>query len=337
MAMHVPYDEENYQKFMRTEVAGWLKDCVSGSRYRSFDGTELQYYHAIPDHPKGTVVFVHGFCEFFGKFHEVCYDFFDSGYAVYFMEQRGHGHSGRAVPEFDRVHVERFDDYVEDLHGFLKQIVIPEMAKAASGKDGAAERDCLPLFLYAHSMGGAVSALFLEKYPSVFNAAVLSSPMLKMKFGTVPVWQVRLLMLWSRIAGWKNRPMPGFTPWSDKPDFEHSGSLSKARYDYQFRLRCEDEQCRTNGGTYSWGRAAVHAVNQLQKQAGRVKIPVLICQAGRDEWVDNEGQKAFAAKAGNARIVKFPEAKHEIYASGGQILDDYYRTVFEFFNAQAGV
>lgn len=330
--MHVPYDEENYQTFMQTEVAGWLKDRVAGGRYRSFDGTELQYYRAIPDAPKGTVVFVHGFCEFFGKFHEVCYDFFDSGYAVFFLEQRGHGHSDRAVPESDRVHVESFDNYVEDLHGFLEQIVIPEMTKvpAENGKDR------LPLFLYAHSMGGAVSALFLEKYPSIFKAAVLSSPMLKMKFGTVPVWQVRLLMFWSRIAGWKNRPMPGFTPWSDRPDFEHSGSLSKARYDYQFRLRCEDGQCRTNGGTYSWGRAAVHAVQRLQEQAGSVKIPVLICQAGRDAWVDNDGQNTFAAKAGNVSIIRFPEAKHEIYASDGQILADYYKAILDFFSAQAG-
>ena len=50
-----------------------------------------------------------------------------------------------------------------------------------------------PLFLFGHSMGGCVSALFLEKYPDTFKAAVLTSPMLKMLFGTMPDFAVGTL------------------------------------------------------------------------------------------------------------------------------------------------
>ena len=38
------------------------------------------------------------------------------------------------------------------------------------------------MVLYAHSMGGAIGALVLEQYPELFDCAVLTSPMLKMKF-----------------------------------------------------------------------------------------------------------------------------------------------------------
>jgi len=36
---------------------------------------------------------VHGFCEFFGKFHETAYTFYEQGYSVFFVELRGHGYS----------------------------------------------------------------------------------------------------------------------------------------------------------------------------------------------------------------------------------------------------
>ena len=267
---------------------------------------------------------VHGFCEFFAKFHETAYDFYDQGYSIYFIEQRGHGRSWRAVPELDRVDVTDFSEYVEDLKALLDQIVMPQTKG-------------LKHFLFAHSMGGAVGTLFLERYSEYFNAAILSSPMLKMTFGNVPQWQVKALSGVSQLLRWNNRQMPGGQDFDGKPDFENSAALSRARYDYQFEPRIDPRsknRYTMNSGTFRWVRAAIKATEEIQAHAAAIQIPLLICQAGHDAFVDNEGQNQVASAAGNARLVLFPEAKHEIYNSFGQTLANYYRTLLTFYSEQ---
>ena len=60
------------------------------------------------------------------------------GCAVYAIDHRGHGRSaGR------RVYVNKFDDYLSDVRTFLKM----EREKSPG----------LPLFLFGHSMGGAIA------------------------------------------------------------------------------------------------------------------------------------------------------------------------------------
>ena len=47
--------------------------------------------------------------------------------------------------------------------------------------------------LFAHSMGGCISTLFMEKYLNYFKCAILSSPMHEMKLGKFKPWQVELI------------------------------------------------------------------------------------------------------------------------------------------------
>ena len=112
---------------------------------------------------------------------------YEEGYSIYFLELRGHGLSYRPVTNPSMVDIGDFDEYVEDLKSFLDTIVIPDQTENSELPDYTA----LPLFLYAHSMGGCIATLFLEKYPDIFQAAVLSSPMIK------AAWLERPLRTWS--------------------------------------------------------------------------------------------------------------------------------------------
>ena len=339
----IAFDENGFWQDVETKLKPWLANFVTDGRFTSFDGTKIHYYRALNPQAKAVIVMVHGFCEFFGKFHEPAYDLWENGYSVYFIDQRGHGASGRSVEELDHVDVADFSEYVEDLRTFMDKVVLPQtqglFTRAAvaggGGMMSARGGNKLPIFLYAHSMGGCVSTLFLERYPQYFQAAVLSSPMLKMTFGSIPMWQVKALMTTSRLLRWNEKTMPGqndFDP--DKPDFEGSGSLSKARYDYQWFLRVDPASnglFTMNGGTYRWGRAAWKATQDLLKDIEKIRIPVLVCQAGKDAFVDNEGQNHFVKTAPNAKLLRFPEAKHEIYASGGQIQEQYFKALLKFY------
>ena len=360
MKKMIPFDEKGFEASVSTVLQPWLRTHVTGGVFASFDDSRIRYYKAVHPDAKAVIVMLHGFCEFFGKFHETAYDFWENGYTVYFIEQRGHGGSERLAEDPDVVDVVDFSHYVEDLKCFLDRIVLPEMygqgarcradlARAGrqpgQAKDGDVDGGMaagassgprqMKLLLYAHSMGSCVSTLFLEKYPEYFYAAVLSSPMLKMTFGKTPLWQVKALMGASRVLGWDEKPMPGMQKFDpDKPDFEGSGSTSLARFMYQFALRKDPASggiYTMNGGTYRWGRAAHRATLEVAKKEDRIRIPLLVCQAGKDVYVDNEGQNELSRRAKHVKLVQFPEAEHEIYASDPASLEKYYKEVLGFF------
>ncbi len=62
------------------------------------------------------------FANFSGKYHELFYDFYHAGYAVFFYEQRGFGKSLREVSDKDAVYVGNFAEYVEDLKLFTDEV-----------------------------------------------------------------------------------------------------------------------------------------------------------------------------------------------------------------------
>lgn len=320
----VPFDELEYKEYMDTVVRDWLKTCVTGGHISSYDGRRIHYYQAIHPQARAAIMMVHGFCEFFGKYHELAYDFYDRGYSIFFIELRGHGRSWRSLSQLDLVDVMDFTEYVEDLNSLVRQIYLPRTQG-------------LKHYLYAHSMGGAVGALYLEKYPEVFDAAILSSPMLKLGMDGAALMKTKMALEMMHVSRKDTQPFPGSTPFDGKPDFENSAAASPARYEYQFRLRTDPrslERYTMNGGSCRWLRAALIATDKLQKDAGKVTVPVLICQAGNDTFVDNAGQNSFAAKASDVRIVRFPQAKHELFYSCGQTLADYYNSLMSFLDEQ---
>ncbi len=319
----VPFEEGAYREYMNSVVKSWLETDVHGGTFISSDDTHIQYYYAMSEEAKATIVMVHGFCEFFGKYHEVFRNFYEEGYNVFFLEQKGHGLSERRISRDYLVHVDDFGEYVEDLKCFMDQIVYP-----------MTEND--KHILYCHSMGGAVGTLFLERYPRYFSAAVLSSPMLKMRYAGVPEWQVKALDKLASLLHWGKRPMPGAAPFDpEKPDFENSAASSQARYEYQFMNRVNGQSSYTmNGGTYGWVNAATRATEELRKKAGIIKVPVLILQAGLDDWVDNAGQDEVAGKMRHCELRHFPKAKHEIYNGTEESLKKYYSVIFRFFTKQ---
>ncbi len=80
----------------------------------------------------------------------------------------------------DLGYVENFDYFVDDLKTFVEKEAKP-----------ANER----LFLLAHSMGGAIASLYLEKFNADFSAAALSSPMHQPDLSPIPnkaCWLLKL-------------------------------------------------------------------------------------------------------------------------------------------------
>lgn len=129
-----------------------------------------------------VIVVCPGRIESYVKYAELAYDLFHLGFDVLIIDHRGQGRSGRLLSDSHRGHVDNFDDYVDDLAAFWAQEVTPGPWRKR--------------YILAHSMGGAISTLFLQRTPQVCDAIALTAPM----FGIVirlPDWMVRHILDWA--------------------------------------------------------------------------------------------------------------------------------------------
>ena len=268
-----------------------------------------------------AVVMVHGYTESCEKYREMVWYFVSAGYSVFVMDQRGHGQSVRALEDTSITHVERFDQYLEDLAQFMDQVVRPRMGDA-------------PLYLFAHSMGGAVGALALMEHPQWFKRAVLNAPMIKAATGGTPAWAAEAMARTFCLLGkGKERAFVGHPFDPAKEDFEGSHATSRARFDYYQNKRVQTPHLQNCSPTYMWLREAIGVTRRLLRAENTAKIetPLLLIQAGRDSAVCLPEQAQFVEKVSGARIMKIDSAKHEIYLAHNELLGPYLQAIFAFF------
>ena len=284
-----------------------------------FEGVNKQpiYYecYTVPV-VKGHIVISHGFCECLLKYTELIYYFLKEGYCVYALEHRGHGRTGWLGIDQSQIHVDDFQDYIEDLHFFITHYV------PARGKH----------YLFAHSMGGCIGARYLECYPDTFDKAILCSPMLEIHTGNCPEVLARQLAAAYCAMGKEKAYVFGNKPFDLTFDLEQSGTSSVSRYDYHSKELTENPHLLRGGGSFGWLHSAFKTIDALQKPSAiaRIKCPVLVFQAGQDTYVRAKGQKQFVAKGKHMRLVRIVPAKHEIYFEREPILQLFLNQIFAF-------
>ncbi len=272
------------------------------------------------DGAKGTVTIVHGFTEGAVKFSELTYSLLQNGYSVLVYDQRGHGRSWRdeRVKDPTLVHVDRFGEYVEDLKIVCDQVLC-DMPK--------------PWFLFCHSMGGAVSTLFMEEYPTVFEKAVLCAPMIAPLRGGVPKGVAEALCVVEKAIGQGRSRAFISKPWTGPEVFEESCASGKERFDWYNDLRVRDPLYQHNGPSYSWTLEALKVTEQILApgRPERVKIPVRLYTAEDDNQVRPEEQEMLAQRLPNCQRKIVPGSKHEIYRSPDGVVFPWWREILDFY------
>ncbi len=97
-----------------------------------------------------------------------------------------------------------------------------------------------------------------------------------------------------------------------------------------FEKRLKDKNYQTYGASIAWAFASMKGIRKLQKNACKVKLPILLFQADKDNVVLPDGQIDFVKKSLNTKFAVTEDSKHEIYNAKDDVLEKYYHKIFEF-------
>jgi lysophospholipase len=294
-----------------------LKDAGTDyfTRVSDTDSLKIGYHIIHHPHAKRVVVLVPGFAESPFKYSELIYDLHTAGFSIAALSLRAMGGSERYPrprgmdPQLHRqtVHINDFEDYVSDLQHFVDEIV----------SDHFPTED---RYLFAHSTGGLVALAYLAKTPThPIQSMVLNSPLLRLNLGTV---SNAVLAIGSRLfdLGWA--PLPARAVFDAKAaKFEDQTDTNHAlRWKHYNDFLSQHPQFVQNNPSRGWIAEIKRATQPqaIESYAKAVNIPVLMLQAGRDSYVDTEGQNDLVAlhqahTFDRIRKIHFSDAFHSIW------------------------
>lgn len=313
-------NDKDFPKAIK-EIKERLEPCLNSGFFDTGDSKKIYYEYFLAESSKASIVIVHGLSEFTKKFYEIAFYFLNQSYNVFIYDQRCHGFSSRLTDKMDLLHVDSYKDYVSDLNDFIDKIVIPA--------------DNKPLYIYAHSMGGAVSALYLAQNPDKIKKAVLSSPMFEPKVGGVSHRTARWSTgLASKLLG-KKRKFYFSREFNPNIARNKKVDASENRFLYNMELRRNEPHYRSTPMTYGWVHESLllRATLLKQKFIDKIKTPILILSSANDTVVENEPQFIFAEKCPVCEIVSIENTNHSMLTAKQEIIVEHINKTLEFFSS----
>jgi len=235
------------------------------STFEGTGGIQLfsQSWRPVGGEPQAVLIVVHGLRDHSSRYGELAEHLVGQGFAVHAFDLRGHGHS-----EGVRVHIDSFEEYTSDLGLFLDRVRQREPGK--------------PVFLFGHSMGGAIVTLFtLEKKPDI-QGMVLSAPALK------PGADVsKALIATTKVVG---GVLPNLKVLElDPKKFSRDPAVVKENE--------TDPLIYQPGGPARTASRLLGALNTISERMEEVSTPVLVMHGTADTVTDPEGSKTLVKQA----------------------------------------
>ncbi len=250
--------------------------------FKGVRDADIYYQSWLPEgEPKAALLLVHGLAEHSGRYGNVINHFVPLGYAIYGVDQLGHGKS-----DGERVYVKRFDDYTNTL-----KIYFDKVRGSQPGK---------PIFLVGHSMGGLIGAVYLLDHQAELAGAVLSGPAVKIPSDVTPTTIFVGKILSALIPGFGLIGLeangvsrdPGVVQAYVGDPLVHKGKMTA-------RLAAE----------------MLQAMRTIGEQAARITLPILIVQGSADRLVNPAGARMLydAVSSADKEIKIYDGFYHEVF------------------------
>jgi acylglycerol lipase len=230
---------------------------------------------------RAVLINVHGLGDHSGLYPALVEHFTASGIAVYAPDLRGNGRSPGT-----RGHVERWDEFREDLERFVAVVRQEEPER--------------PIFLLGNSLGGLIVLDYALHRPEGLRGVIAASPPLG-RLG-VPAPLLALGRVFSRV--W-----PRF---SVRTGMDLSGL---ARDPVVVETVLADPLFHRMG-TARLSTEVVAAIERVQSAAPRFPLPLLVLHGSADRMVPPDGSRAFMARVGqpDRELREYPGAFHALFA-----------------------
>lgn len=302
-----------------SEISETLAKYRQEGTFSGFDGKELYYEYFQVQDSRGAVVVVHGLSEFTKKYHEFAWHLLNQGYDVFLYDQRCHGQSCRLTERQDLIHVDAFGHYQKDLDCFIRDVV----RKATDG----------PLYLYSHSMGGAVALEYLSEHPSVFQKAVLSAPMIEPLTGDVPVGIARMGLTLYVLFGNRKKKFWFCKDFDPDYPFERASDQSLARFQRNMDIRLADARFRTTPQTVRWIQQSICLRRKFTSKRflKKLQTPILMLSAENDKIVCGKAQAEFADKCPICKRIVIPGTTHAMLNGTLDTITEHIQQVLDHF------
>ena len=282
----------------------------------SFDGVKLHCEFFKAQNAKATVVAVHGLSEFTKKYYEFTYALTNAGFNVMLYDQRCHGLSDRLTDDVRLIHVDKFSDYVKDLEFVINK------TKELSDK---------PIYIYAHSMGGAVSTFYIEKHDDV-QKVVLAAPMFLPVAGGLPPYLARILLFFCQLRVGKATRFRYTKDFNPNHQFKNTSDASYARFCHNMDMRKSNEKYQSTPLTVGWTLRSLCLKPALMRAAKRITTPILLLSPENDTVVKIKPQYRFAKLCKSCTIQNVKNSKHSMLTGDDNTVKSHLTQIIDYYS-----
>ncbi|MCW5808329.1 MAG: lysophospholipase, partial [Deltaproteobacteria bacterium] len=227
------------------------------------DGTQLFGRHWAADgDAKAAFVIMHGLKDHSANYAALAKQLTAAGYSVHAFDLRGHGRSAGK-----RVAPASWMDYVDDLDRFLTTVEQREPKKK--------------VFLFGHSMGGAIATLTAERHEPKVAGLVLSAP-------AVQIDAPPLLIAATVMSGALSPKAPALN--LANRDFSSDPAVVKALG--------ADPLVSQPAGPARTAAGLVAGMREIWAHADRLTMPLLALHGTKDRLTAPSGSRALVRAAG---------------------------------------
>lgn len=268
------------------------------------DGRDIRYAHWQPSQTSQpqAILILQGRASFIEKHSELVHDLLERGYEVFTYDLAGQGRSSRLLNHPQKGYIDTYETYLKDTHQLIHKII-----RTISSK---------PLVLFGSSLGGHIALRYGAEYPEDIEAIILESPMLDIPTKPYPRWVAKALMYGGTWMGLGDRYAPGYGDFNPQKDtFEkNNNTRDKERFMRQRQYTLDYPNHVVGGPTFGWVKATFDSIEILHnpKYLTKIKAPVLLFDAGKDNTVLNSQDKIICSELSKCQLITYPDAYHHI-------------------------
>lgn len=249
---------------------------------KGISGLNIYWRCWLPDtQPKASILIVHGLGEHISRYDNLVNHLVPRGYALYGLDHEGHGKS-----QGQRVFVNRFRTYIDDLRTFHTMV--------------CKDNPIFPVFMLGHSMGGLIAVAYAADYQSDLAGLILSAPLLKagesVSGGTIMAARI----LSALVPRTGVQALDSTFLCRDKSVVEAYNNDSLV---YRGKI------------TARLGSEMFSTMSSVQQQLSSIRLPLLIMQGSDDKLVNQAGSMLLYEKASSTdKTLKIYDGfYHEIF------------------------